>query len=247
MMKFLYLVLFSSQIFLYITFEELDYIRSFSQDSNSIIQNGTKACNSYFEKNKYSSGSRKFQNFYLCKFSKKRNRFYIYMLAVEKKDKLSLKEFCIDTLKSRPEVSDHMDKKLFYQKKDYLSGFYVDNYFNGRILNFSNEFDKDRLIINNEIDNFILQNRKNFTDDNSLNNDIVSNEVDKINRIYKKLVNNLDTDLDKVIKNQLDEVVRYKIFVNDTKNFISYSCNWQPGKGINPYVKREKFSEFENI
>ena len=92
-MKFLYLVLFSSQIFLYITFEELDYIRSFSQDSNSIIQNGTKACNSYFEKNKYSSGSRKFQNFYLCKFSKKRNRFYIYMLVVEKKDKLSLKNF----------------------------------------------------------------------------------------------------------------------------------------------------------
>ena len=107
------------------------------------------------------------------------------MLAVEKKDKLSLKEFCIDTLKSRPEVSDHMDKKLFYQKKDYLSGFYVDNYFNGRILNFSNEFDKDRLIINNEIDNFILQNRKNFTDDNSLNNDIVSNEVDKIKKSFR--------------------------------------------------------------
>ena len=30
-------------------------------------------------------------------------------------------------------------------------------------------------------------------------------------------------------------------------NFKSYSCNWTPGKGLNPYVKREKFSEFENI
>jgi len=68
-----------------------------------------------------------------------------------------------------------------------------------------------------------------------------------MNRIYKKIVSNTETDLDKIIKSELNNIVRYKIFVNDLKNFQSYSCNWKPGKGIEPYVKREKFSEFENI
>ena len=246
-MKFLLAVLFSSQLFLQITLEELDHFRSLSKDNNSIIQNGTKSCNNYFEKNKYSIDSKKYENFYLCKFSKKRNRFYIYMLAVENKTNLTLKEFCTELLSSRPEVSDHMDKKLFYQKKDYLSGFYIENFFNDKVLSFTNEVNKDRLIINNEIDNFIIQNRKNFTDNNSLNNDLIQKEIDKIEKIYKKLANNSESDLEKLIKNQLNEIVRYKIFVNDTKNFISYSCNWQPGKGLIPYVKRERFSEFENI
>ena len=114
-------------------------------------------------------------------------------------------------------------------------------------MSFTNEVNKDRLIINNEIDNFIIQNRKNFTDNNSLNNDLIQKEIDKIEKIYKKIANNSESDLEKLIKNQLNEIVRYKIFVNDTKNFISYSCNWQPGKGLIPYVKRERFSEFENI
>ena len=246
-MKFLLLLFLSPQIFLQITFEELDYIRSFSNNYISIIENGTKSCNNYFERNKFTNESRKYQNFYLCKFSKKRNRFYVYMLAVENKSDKSLKDFCIDILKTRPEISDHMDKQLTFQKKDYLGGFFVENFFNENVINFTNEIDKDRLIINNEIDKFILQNRKNFTNDNSFNNNLVSKEIDKINRIYKKIVDNSESDLDKIIKNQLDEVVRYKIFVNDTKKFISYSCNWQPGKGLIPYVKREKFSEFEDI
>lgn len=245
-MRFLLVFLFSSQLILGITFEELDFIRSLSNDKNSIIQNGTDSCNKYFEKNKYLSGSRKFQNFYLCKFSKKRNRFYIYMLAVENKTNLSLKEFCTEVLMSRPEISDHMDKQLDYQNKEYLSGFYIDNFFNDKVMNFTNDTAKDDLIVNNEINNFILQNRKDFTNDNSLNNDLVSKEIDKINRIRKKIINNSESDLDKIIKSQLKEIVRYKIFVNDTKKFISYSCNWQPGKGLEPYVKREKFSEFEN-
>ena len=45
----------------------------------------------------------------------------------------------------------------------------------------------------------------------------------------------------------LSKIVRYKIFVNDVKNFRSFSCNWSPGKGLDPYVKKEKFKEFENI
>ena len=244
-MKFLLVFLFSSQLILEISLEDLDFIRSLSNDKNSIIQSGTDTCNRYFEKNKYSTGTRKYQNFYLCKFSNKRNRFYIYMLAFENKSNLSLKEFCTEILTLRPEISDHMDVKFDYQNKEYLSGFFIDNLFNDKVINFTNEIAKDDLIINNEINNFILQNRKKFTNDNSFNNKLVSKEIEKINRIRRKLIKNSESDLDKVIKNQLKKIVRYKIFVNDTKKFISYSCNWQPGKGLVPYVKREMFNEFE--
>ena len=246
-MKFLLVLLFSSPLVLQVSLEELDYIRSLSKNNISIIENGSKSCNKYFEKNKYLSDSRKYQNFYLCKFSKKRNRFYIYMLAVENKSNLSLKEFCKNILKSRPEISDHMDQNLLFQKKDYLSGFFIENFFNDKVLNFTNDFSNNMLIIENEINNFIFKNRGKFSEDNSINNALVSKEIEKINRIYTKIVNKSNSDLDKIIKKQLDEIVRYKIFVNDTKDFISYSCNWQPGKGLVPYVKREKFSEFENI
>ena len=115
------------------------------------------------------------------------------------------------------------------------------------MLNFFNDRDIDNLILNNEINEFIIKNRYNFSDDNVSNNDLVSKEIQKLNRIYKKIIDNYESDLDKVIKNQLEQVVRYKIFINDTKKFISYSCNWQPGNGMIPYVKREKFKEFENI
>ena len=44
---------------------------------------------------------------------------------------------------------------------------------------------------------------------------------------------------------ELNKIVRYKIFINDITTFTSYSCNWTPGKGLSPYIKKEKFSEFE--
>ena len=55
------------------------------------------------------------------------------------------------------------------------------------------------------------------------------------------------SNLDSIINQQLEKIVRYKIFVNDVQNFKSYSCNWKPGNGEIPYVKREKYSEFEDI
>ena len=72
-MKLLFfLSLFSSLLFPQITFEELDYIRSISSEkTESIIFNGTKTCNDYFENNKYSNESKKYKNFFMCKFSKK--------------------------------------------------------------------------------------------------------------------------------------------------------------------------------
>ena len=248
-MRFLILILiFSSQILVEIKFEELDYIRSLtSANYVSIIENGSRACNNYFQINKFSFDSNKYENFFICKFSKKRNRFYIYMLAVEYDNKKSLKEFCSEVLTSNPEVSDHMLKKFRFQKKAYLSGFYVDNFFNDKVLNFFNDLEKDKLILNNEINNFIIQNRFNFTEDNDQNNKLVLNEIRKANKIYKKIVTNSESNLDKVIKVQLEKIVRYKIFINDIKKSKTYSCNWQPGKGLEPYVKREKFSEFENI
>jgi len=80
-----------------------------------------------------------------------------------------------------------------------------------------------------------------------MNDKILNNALSKINKIYKKIISRDVSNLDKVIKNNLDDIVRYKIFINDMKRFKSYSCNWQPGKDIDPYVKREKFSEFEKI
>ena len=56
-----------------------------------------------------------------------------------------------------------------------------------------------------------------------------------------------ESDLEKLIEMNLSMIVRYKVFVNDVKNLRSFSCNWMPGKGREPYVKKEKFSEFENI
>ena len=50
-----------------------------------------------------------------------------------------------------------------------------------------------------------------------------------------------------LIKNELDKITRYKVFINDIKKFKSYSCNWKPGKGLNPYIKLETYKEFEKI
>ena len=251
-MKFLIFFLFfqfsllNSQIKL----SDLDDFRSFTKpEEKSIIETGTKFCNDFFDENKnvVVSNKKNFKNFFLCKFSKKRNRFYIYMLSYSKEDMKSIKETCVNIIVNWPWIADHMDENLKYQDKDYLKGFYLENIFNNKILNFKNNFKQDNRLIKNEIDNFILENRDLFTVDNEKNNYLVEREIKKISKVYKKILTRDETNLDKVIKAQLEKIIRYKIFVNDTKNFISYSCNWKPGNGLVPYVKKEKFSEFENI
>ena len=245
----------SSVIFLFtpliigdVTLEDLDFFRNLSDsNSKSIIASGTEHCNKFFDKDNLSIDYQGYKNFFLCKFSKKRNRFYVYMLAVEKKNKDKLKDFCKDIIKSWPEIADHMDAKFITQKKQFLGGFYINSLYNDKFLDFKNNYSQDQSIIHNEISNFILENRKDFTNNNYKNNEIIKREINKISKIYKKIINQDSSDLEKIIKIQLNKIVRYKIFVNDINNFKSYSCNWQPGKGLIPYVKKEKFSEFENI
>ena len=247
-MKFLSTILFlcSSVILGDVKLEDLDYFRILSDSgSKSIISSGTNHCNKFFDKDNLSVDFQGYKNFFSCKFSKKRNRFYVYMLAVEKKSKVKLKDFCKDIILSWPEIADHMDAKFVAQRKQYLGGFYVDYLYNDKFLEFTNNYPQDQSIIHNEINNFILENRKKFSDDNYENNEIIKKEINKITKIYKKIVKQELTDLEKIIKIQLNKIVRYKIFVNDINNFKSYSCNWQPGKGLIPYVKIEKFSEFE--
>ncbi len=246
--RFLFLVLFSQVLFVDISLEDLDYFRSISSiNANSIISSGTKHCNNFFDRNNFSIDFQKYENFFLCKFSKKRNRFYVYMLAVEKKSQENLKNFCKKLINDWPIVSDHLDRNFPSENQPFLKGFYVDNLFNRTILDFSKNYKKDQMLINNEIDKYILENREIFTKDNLKNNELIKKEFEKISSIYKKIISEDISDLDKIIKNQLNKIVRYKIFINDTKKFISYSCNWEPKKGLEPYIKREKFSEFEDI
>ena len=232
-----------------ITFEDLDYIRSLSdKDSKSIILNGTKFCNNYFSRKAlFLNKNKEIKNIFLCKFSKKRNRFYVYMLSVQKKDNKPLKKFCNEILNNWPNISNHMNSKFSYQNREYLDGFYVENFYYDKILSFSNNYKNDQQLIKNEIDNFLLKNRKNFSENNQLNNEILQKEIVKIEKIYNKIISNKSSNLDSIINQQLEKIVRYKIFVNDVQNFKSYSCNWKPGNGEIPYVKREKYSEFEDI
>ncbi len=247
-MKIIFIFLiFSTNIFTKLTLEEIDHIRLFTDpNSNSIIQNGTSFCNDYFEKN-FSSEKYKYKNSFTCKFSKKRNRFYVYMVSVDKKGSTSLKEFCSDILLSWPDIYEHIDKNFKFQKKDYLSGFYVENFFYDKVIDFSDNYENDQRTISNELNNYIFKNRNNFSDNNKENNLLIEKEIKKINKIYKKIISGTKTDLDNLIDQILTDIVRYKIFVNDVAKFKSYSCNWIPGKDKDPYVKREKFSEFENI
>ena len=247
-MKIIFIFLiFSTNIFTKLTLEEIDHIRLFTDpNSNSIIQNGTSFCNDYFEKN-FSSEKYKYKNSFTCKFSKKRNRFYVYMVSVDKKGSTSLKEFCSDILLSWPDIYEHVDKNFKFQKKDYLSGFYVENFFYDKVIDFSDNYENDQRTISNELNNYILKNRNNFSDNNKENNLLIEKEIKKISKIYKKIISGTKTDLDNLIDQILTDIVRYKIFVNDVAKFKSYSCNWIPGKDKDPYVKREKFSEFENI
>jgi len=244
----LLLFFYSSQSLTIITLEEIDYFNSISEKNNiSIISSGTEFCNNYFS-NQIGAVNieNKFKNIFLCKFSKKRNRFYIYMLSVDKKENIPLRDFCKQVIEEWPSVLDHMDEKLSFQNKDYLQGFYVENFFFDKVISFSNNFENDQQIIRNEIDNFILRNRDSFSENNILNNQLIKQEQNKLQKIYKKIISKSMSDLDLIIKSQLKNIVRYKIFINDIKNFQSYSCNWKPGKGFVPYIKREKFNEFEN-
>ena len=179
-MKILFfLIIYSSNILSNITFEELDYIIAISKnDSPSIIANGTNNCINYFE-NKFSKIKKNYQNNFICKFSKKRNRFYVYMLAVDKKSTSSLKEFCKEIIESWPDISDHMEIKFINNEREYLKGFFVDNLFNNKVLNFSKNLKRDELTINNEINNFILENRFNFSEDNNANNNMISYQKKK--------------------------------------------------------------------
>tara|TARA_B100000035_G_C21033632_1_gene569722 strand:+ start:3597 stop:4355 length:759 start_codon:yes stop_codon:yes gene_type:complete len=242
-------ILFSDLIFNNIKLHEIDEFRYFANPSSiSIIENGSTHCNDFFENNKklVFSNNKTFKNFFLCKYSSKRNRFYVYMLSQAKIKNLGIRESCINILNSWPWIEDHMDQDLNFQTKDYLKGFFVENIYNNKVLNFSNDLAKDSLIINNEIDNIITQRRKSFTKDNLKNNKIVKDEINKINKIYNKILSSNYSNLDKIIQIELNKIVRYKIFINDITTFTSYSCNWAPGKGLSPYIKKEKFSEFEN-
>jgi hypothetical protein len=172
--------------FLLCLFFTSNYLLSNNKE-NSFIENidkGTNYCNKFFQEkmNSLKTEDTKFENFFICKFSKKRKRFYIYMLSEERDQKKSLKINCMDILNDSPWISDHMNPKFDYQNKKYLEGFFN------------------------------------------------TQEKNKIQ-----------------FKEKLDNIVRYKIFLNDTKKFKSYSCTWTPSKGMTPYIKLEKFKEFENI
>ena len=55
-----------------------------------------------------------------------------------------------------------MDENFYYQSKEYLKGFYIENLFNNKILNFTKNLKDDLNLINNEINNIIIDNRKNI-------------------------------------------------------------------------------------
>ena len=72
-------------------------------------------------------------------------------------------------------------------------------------------------------------------------------DIDKLDSVYKKIISGEESNLDRVIRSELDKITRYKVFINDLEKLKTYSCTWTPGKGSKPYVKLEKFKEFENI
>ena len=250
-MRFLKLLLLIHPLYFFgqISLSEIDFFRKITNpDSIPIIKNGEEHCNKYFEKKRGSVNfnENKFKNFFSCKFSSVRDRFYIYMLSVDRDKNKPIRNFCRDIIMDNPYVVDHLDKTFNYQNREYLNGFYVDNFFNDRVISFKNNYEKDQQIIKNEINNFIIKNRSKFSSNNEENIKLLKREESKLEKIYRKVITNSESDLDKVIKKELDKKVRYKIFVNDLGTFTSYSCNWEPGKGLIPYVKKEKFSEFED-
>lgn len=149
-----------------------------------ITESAIESCNDFFQKKKTLVGdeAKKYKNFFICKFSTKRNRLYIYMLSENRLKDMSIEESCKTIIYSWPDILDHMNGKFKYQTKEYLSGFFLSREENHPF-----------------------------------------------------------------IKSKLEKLIRYKIFINDFKKFKSYSCNWKPGKGLKPYIKIEKFKEFDSI
>tara|TARA_B100001115_G_C15779182_1_gene383106 strand:- start:566 stop:1075 length:510 start_codon:yes stop_codon:yes gene_type:complete len=169
------------------------------------------------------------------------------MVAQTKNQEKTIRENCLDVLNNWPEIMDHMDETFFDKRKLYLKGFYVENIFNNQILSFSNIYAQDELEKKNLINQLILDKKSSFSFNDEENNKLIKREILRLEKIYKKIMENKIPDLHKIIKLELDKITRYKIFINDLNGFKSYSCNWKPGKGLNPYVKKEKFNEFENI
>ena len=167
------------------------------------------------------------------------------MLANTKDQSKSIRENCIEVINNWPQIIDHLDKNFFSVNKTYLNGFFIENLYNDQVLNISNIYNEDIIERRNQINRFIINNRSKFSLNDKDNNKIIKNEIFKLEKTYQKIINREETSLDKLIINQINKITRYKIFVNDLANFKSFSCNWVPGKGLNPYVKREKFSEFE--
>ena len=61
----IYFVFLSQSLMAQISLEDLDFLRSLSQEnSQSIIKNGTVFCNDYFKNNKYDKNL-KYENFYV--------------------------------------------------------------------------------------------------------------------------------------------------------------------------------------
>lgn len=251
MIKVIFFSLFFSElVFANLTIEDLDFYRKSSNpQSISIVSSGTNYCKNYFSSDKSISISleKTFKNSFSCKYSLKRNRFYVFMVAQTKNQEKTIRENCLDVLNNWPEIMDHMDETFFDKRKLYLKGFYVENIFNNQILSFSNIYAQDELEKKNLINQLILDKKSSFSFNDEENNKLIKREILRLEKIYKKIMENKIPDLHKIIKLELDKITRYKIFINDLNGFKSYSCNWKPGKGLNPYVKKEKFNEFENI
>ena len=243
---FIFLFFISNLSFTKLSLEDLDSLKSFSNSNSlSLIESGTKFCNNFFNPIKIKSEN--YKNSFFCKFSKSRNRFYIYMLAHHKDTNSSIKNFCINFIKEQEFIFDHLSEILVNQNREFYKGFYIDNLFNNSTLDFSNNINQDRVTMNNEINRLIENKRNIFSKNNKKNNFILQQEISELKRIYNKIINNQISDLDKITSIELNKITRYKVFINDIKNYKSYSCTWTPGKGIVPYIKKEKFSEFENI
>ena len=91
-----------------------------------ITDSAMKSCNDFFQKKKALTGdeAKKYKNFFMCKFSKKRNRLYVYMLSENRIQDVPIEDSCKKILSSWPDVSDHMNSKLQYQVKQHLAGFF---------------------------------------------------------------------------------------------------------------------------
>ena len=183
--KIILLALFANFLVGNLKLSELDSLRALTiSDSTSIISSGNNLCNEFFEKNKnLNTNPKKFKNFFLCKFSEKRNRFYIYMLGVERDYTFSLKENCLQIIQNWPWISDHMDEKYSYQEKEYLSGFFIENIFNKKVLKVSDNVFIDEQILNNELNKLIIANRNNFSEDNDKNNDFLQKFYQKFKKV----------------------------------------------------------------